>query len=159
VIVSDVDEEKVKAARIRHGVTAVPPESIHAQPVDIYAPFALGGVINGRTVSEIKARVVAGSANNIFATDEEADDLQRRGIVYAVDFIANAGGAILDAHQFYEGGFVRERAMRNVARIFDRTKAVFERADDAGITYLEAAKRMTEERLARAAQPGPSDAP
>jgi leucine dehydrogenase len=155
VVVSDIDEEKVSAAKIRYGVTAVPPSSVHAQPVDIYAPFALGGVLSAWTIPEIKAQVVAGSANNIFATEQDATELERRGIVYAVDFIANAGGAILDAHQFYKGGFDRERAMRNVARIFDRTHAVFERADAAGVTYLEAAKQMAEERLAGAARPGP----
>jgi leucine dehydrogenase len=152
VVVSDVDHDKVRSARVRYGVSVVPPEAIHAQPVDIYSPFALGGVINDMTIQEIKARIVAGSANNIFAEERHAAELEQRGIVYAVDFVANAGGAILDAHQFYEGGFVRERAMRNVEQIFNRTRLVFARADAAGVSYVEAAKRMAEERLATASE-------
>jgi leucine dehydrogenase len=153
VVVSDVDEEKVREARVRYGVNSVAPELVHAQPVDVYAPFALGGVINDQTIPELKAPIVAGSANNIFAEERHAIELQRRGIIYAVDFIANAGGAILDAHQFYEGGFVRERAMRNVEQIFDRTKLVFAEADASGISYVQAARTMAEKRLAAADRP------
>ncbi len=148
VVVADVDEEKVRAATALPGVTAVAPEAIHAQEVDVFAPFALGGVIDDGTVPELRAKVVAGSANNIFAEERHGDALDRRGIVYAVDYIANAGGAIMDAHQFRKGGFVREQAMRAVERIFERTEEVFARADRAGISCYRAANEMAEQRIA-----------
>lgn len=75
------------------------------------------------------------------------DELERRGIVYAPDFIANAGGAIYDADQFRKGGFSPARVARNVDRIYDRTLDVFARADDAGIPFYAAARRLAEERL------------
>lgn len=148
LVVADIDQDKVRRATALPGVTAVDPRMIHAQEVQIYAPFALGGVINDETIAQIRARVVAGSANNIFAEEYHGDELERRGVVYAVDYIANAGGAILDAHQFHKGGFVRDRAMHAVERIFDRTEQVFARADRDGVPCYRAADAMAEERLA-----------
>lgn len=153
VLVADLDEAKVRRATAHHGVEARDPAAIHAQEVDIYAPFALGGVINDATVGELRAKVVAGSANNIFAEDRHGDELERRRIVYAVDYIANAGGAIFDAHRFHKGGFVRDRATAAVERIFDRTEEVFARAERDGTTCYRAADAMAEERIAAVGHP------
>jgi leucine dehydrogenase len=92
VVVTDVDQAKVARAVAEHGVAAVPPEAIYAQPVDVFAPYALGGVVNDDTIPELRAKVVAGSANNVLAEDRHGDELQRRGIVYAVDFTADRDG-------------------------------------------------------------------
>lgn len=149
VRVADVDVEKVRAATRRHPeVVAVDPDTIHAEEVDIFAPFALGQVVNDATVGSIRARVVAGSANNVLAENRHGDELQRRGIVYAPDFIANAGGAIYDAEQFRKGGFNRQRAMRNIDRIFDRVEEVFALAESDDIPVYEAASRLANDRLA-----------
>ena len=150
VVVADVDAEKVRAATALPGVSAVDPAAIHAQDVDVFAPFALGGVIDDRTIPELRAKVVAGSANNVFAEERHGDELERRGIVYAVDYVANAGGAIMDAHQFHKGGFSRERAMRAVERIFDRTEEIFARADRDGIPFYRVANELAEQRIAAA---------
>jgi leucine dehydrogenase len=148
VLVADVDPAKVAWATGLPGVRAVAPDAIHAQDVDVYAPFALGGVVNDATLPEIRARVIAGSANNVLAEERHGDELERRGIVYAVDYVANAGGAIMDAHQFHKGGFVRERALAAVERIYERTEAVFERAERDGVPFYRAANAMAEERIA-----------
>jgi leucine dehydrogenase len=147
VLVADTDEEKVARAVEAHGVAAVDPAEIHAQEVEIFAPFALGGIINDQTLVGLRSQVVAGSANNVLAEDRHGDELERRGIVYAPDFIANAGGAIYDAEQFRKGGFNQVRVERNIDRIYDRTLEVFALADREGVPYYAAARHLAERRL------------
>ena len=153
VFVTDLDAAKLARLTDTHTVTPVEPDEIFGLDVDIFAPFALGQVINDRTIPRLRARVVAGSANNMLAEDRHAAELEQRGIVYAPDFIANAGGAIYDADQFRTGGFKAERAEGNVARIFERVEEVFAIADDGGITYQEAAVRLADARLEALAPP------
>jgi leucine dehydrogenase len=129
-------------------VEVVAPDEIYDLDADVFAPFALGGVINDDTVERLHAQVVAGSANNIFAEPHHAEALERRGIVYAVDYIANSGGTVLDTDRYRKGGLQRERAMRNVRRIGDRIHEVFAIADREQISYQDAADRLAEERIA-----------
>jgi len=148
VIVSDVDADKVRAAIAEFGVTAVAPDQIYDQNVDIFAPYALGAVINDDTINRLRCKVVAGSANNILAEERHGDELQARGIVYAVDYIANSGGTIFDTDRFRKGGFQAERAWANVRRVYDRTLEVFAIADAEGIPYYKAADQLAERRIA-----------
>ena len=148
VIVTDVDPDKVNSAVKEFGVTAVAPELIYDQDVDIFAPYALGAVINDDTIDRLKCRVVAGSANNILAEERHGDALQARGIVYAVDYVANSGGTIFDTDRFRKGGFQPERAWANVNRIYDRILEVFRIADAEHIPYYRAADQLAERRIA-----------
>jgi leucine dehydrogenase len=148
IVVSDVDEEKVGQARESYGVRSVPPAEIYRQEVDVFAPYALGGVINDATIPQLTAKVVAGSANNIFADERHGDELERRGIVYAVDYVANSGGTIFDTDRLRKGGFDRERAMANVRRIFERTHTIFDIAAADGVPLYRAADRLAERRIA-----------
>jgi leucine dehydrogenase len=149
VVVCDVDEEKVRRAVDGFGVTAVDPAQIYDQEADVFAPFALGGVINPGTVPRLRARVVAGSANNIFADEaRDAALLDERGIVYAVDYVANSGGTILDTDRLRKGGLQRDRAMASVRRIYDRIEEVFALADQQHVSAYAAANRLAEARIA-----------
>jgi leucine dehydrogenase len=148
VIVSDVDADKVQRAIAEFGVTAVEPEQIYDQDVDIFAPYALGAVINDDTIGRLRCKIVAGSANNILAEERHGDELQARGIVYAVDYVANSGGTIFDTDRFRKGGFQPERAWANVRRVYERTLEVFDIADADGIPYYRAADRLAERRIA-----------
>jgi leucine dehydrogenase len=148
VVVSDVDEAKVTAAVAEHGVTSVAPAAVYDQAVDIFAPYALGAVINDDTIGRLKCKIVAGSANNILAEERHGDELQQRGIVYAVDYVANSGGTIYDTDRFRKGGFQPERAWANVHRVFDRTLEVFAIADAENIPYYKAADQLAERRIA-----------
>ncbi|MQA83403.1 MAG: leucine dehydrogenase [Streptosporangiales bacterium] len=148
VVVTDVDEDKVAWAVREFGVEAVPPDEIYRQDVDIFAPYALGGVINDETIPQLTAKVVAGSANNILAEERHGDELERRGIVYAVDYVANSGGTIYDTDRLRRGGFHRERAMANVRRVYDRIEEIFAIADAEGIPCYRAADRLAEQRIA-----------
>lgn len=147
VVVTDLDASRVEAAVKSHGVASVEPERIFEVPVDIFAPFAMGAVINDDTIARLNARVVAGSANNIFAEARHAAALDERGIIYAPDFIANAGGAIFDAEQFRKGGFNAERVAKSLAQIEERMRIVFATADRENITCQAAAYRLAEGRL------------
>lgn len=148
LVVADLDGERVERAVDELGATAAATDEIHRADVDVFAPFALGAIVNDDTLPQIRAKVVVGSANNVLAEDRHAAELEARGIVYGVDFIANAGGAIYDADRLKKGGFVRRRALEHVDRIGDRMRETFAIADAEAITPLDAAYRLAEQRLA-----------
>lgn len=145
--VTDIDPEKVAWAVREYGVDAVEPDAIFAVDAEIFAPYALGAVINDDTVGVLKAKVVAGAANNILAENRHGDELAKRGIVYAIDYVANSGGTIFDTDRYRKGGFNPERARANVLRIYERTQEVFAIADREGIPYYRAADRLAEQRI------------
>jgi len=147
VCVCDLDPGKVDAAVRDHGVRAVEPDAIYGQDVEIFAPYALGAVINDDTIPQLRAMVVAGAANNILAEDRHGDELIARGIVFAVDYIANSGGTIYDTDRYRKGGFQRERALANVLRVGDRMRETFAIADRDGLAYHRAADRLAEQRI------------
>ncbi|HEY4332914.1 MAG TPA: Glu/Leu/Phe/Val dehydrogenase family protein, partial [Ilumatobacteraceae bacterium] len=148
VTVTDVDPAKVEDAVRTLGVTSCDPDAIYDQDVDIFAPYALGGVINDTTIARLRCAIVAGSANNILAEERHGDELQARGITYAVDYVANSGGTIFDTDRYRKGGFQPERAWANVNKIYERTLEVFDIADRDGIPYYRAADRIAEARIA-----------
>ncbi len=153
VIVADIDTAKVERARRELGVAAVDPAEIHAHPCDIYGPYALGAVINDRTLPELNCRIVCGSANNQLAEERHGDLLHERGILYAPDYIANAGGTIFDTDRIAQkGGFNRERAWRNVARIRERMAELIDISKRERIPTWLAANRLAERRLEMARQ-------
>jgi leucine dehydrogenase len=147
VTVADIDADKVSAAVAEHGVESCAPSEIYDVDADIFAPYALGAVINDDTISRLKVKVVAGSANNILAEERHGDELQARGITYAVDYVANSGGTIFDTDRFRKGGFQPERAWANVRRVYERTLEIFSIAERDGIPYYRAADRLAEARI------------
>jgi glutamate dehydrogenase/leucine dehydrogenase len=151
VTVADVDDARVAAAVDELGVVSASPEAISTLPVDIFSPCALGDAVNEDNVAQIRAKVVAGSANNIFSSTAVADALERRGQVYAVDFIANAGGIIYDDQMLTlprSGGFDEPRARAYVEGIFDRTLQVFEGARRDDVPLWQAALTLAQANLA-----------
>src|SRR3712207_156242 len=153
VVVADVDEEKVRRAQGEFGVEAVPAEDIYDQDVGIFGPYALGAVINDRTIPKLKAKVVAGSANNVLAEERHGTQLEERGICYAVDFVANSGGTVYDEEVVYsgprerQGGLRHDRAEKKVREIFDRIEEVFAVADREGVPCWRAAELVAERRI------------
>ena len=147
VTVCDLDAEKVGRAESELGVRSVPSDEIFDLDVDIFAPYALGGVINDETVRRLNVKVVCGAANNILAEERHGDALESRGIVYAVDYVANSGGTIYDTDRYRKGGFQPERALANVDLIYERTKDVFAIADAETIPFYRAADRLAEQRI------------
>lgn len=94
LVITDVDEEALQRVAEKYGARIVKPDAIYDQDVDVFAPCALGGVINPETVDRLKGKVVAGAANNVLATPDMGEALRSRGILFAPDYVINAGGII-----------------------------------------------------------------
>ena len=147
-IVSDIDSGKhVLADQLKVGW--VDPAEATAAECDVLAPCALGGAIDPGTIGELRCEIVCGSANNVLASDSLADVLADREILYAPDFIANAGGLINVYGELHDLG--RERLDQLVDGIGDAIGRVFEAAEARSITPLEAARAVALERLQAAA--------
>jgi leucine dehydrogenase len=143
---ADVDAERIARARDEAGVEIVPPNEILGIDCDIVAPCAMGAVLNEKTIASLRCKVVAGASNNQLA-DEKRDGmaLHDRGILYAPDFLINAGGLINVYHELT--GYNRERAMRAARGIYANMNRVFEIAKTESIPTSQAADRMAEERI------------
>jgi len=145
VLVSDVDESRAAAT----GCEVVPAERVTEAEVDVYSPCAVGGTLNAETIPRLACRAVAGCANNQLAEDADAERLRERGILYAPDYVANAGGVIQligveDEH------WDDARLEQALAGIGDTLRALFREADEAGLTPADAADRLVRRRLAEA---------
>jgi leucine dehydrogenase len=145
VLVADVDAERARqvAGEVDGRVADV--DEIVGAPVDVFAPCALGGVIDDKALGRLQARVVAGAANNQLALPRHGQALKDRGILYAPDYVINAGGII---HISHEGpDYDRARAFAHVARIHDTLLEIFRRAERSGVSTAEAADRLAEEHF------------
>jgi leucine dehydrogenase len=145
LIVTDIDPARVKRAVDDCRARAVEPDSIYAAQADIFAPCALGGIINDQTIPLLTVQIVSGGANNQLLEERHGDELEKRGILYAPDFVANAGGVINVYSEL--AGWTAQRALRKADEIFDTTLGVFEIAREEGIPTYLAADRLAERRL------------
>ncbi|HHW17941.1 MAG TPA: Glu/Leu/Phe/Val dehydrogenase [Firmicutes bacterium] len=149
VYAADIFPDKVQKA-VELGAKAVPADRIIDQECDIFAPCALGGVINDETIPRLKAKVVCGAANNQLLEERHGKALSQRGILYAPDFIANGGGVINVAEELQPGGYRSERALAKVSKIYDILLKVFKMSREMGIETYEAANALAEERIRKA---------
>jgi leucine dehydrogenase len=149
LVVADVDEGK-RVLADELGATWSDPDAALSADVDVLAPCALGGVLDDDTVPELRCRVIAGAANNQLAADPIAVQLADRGIVWAPDFVANAGGIINISVELEETGYDAARAEERVRGISDTARLVFDHADATGATMLAAAMEIARRRLAEA---------
>jgi valine dehydrogenase (NAD+) len=153
VVVTDVRPDAVERVLDEHpGVVAVPDtDALVAHPgLDVYAPCALGGALDDRTVARLTASVVCGAANNQLAHPGVEKDLADRGVLYAPDYVVNSGGVIQVAEELH--GFDFAKAKEKAARIHDTTLEIFARADAEGVPPAVAADRIAEHRMASAAR-------
>ena len=122
-------------------------EKIHALDVDIYSPCALGKVINDRSLQELKCTIVAGSANNQLAEEKHGNFLDELGILYAPDYIANAGGTIFDTDRIKPGGFNEQRGINAVNRIYETMTDLIHISKTEKIPTYKAADLFAERRI------------
>lgn len=145
--VADIDEPRVRRAVETHGAEAVPSAEIHGYDADVFAPCALGAILNDETIPRIKAPIVAGAANNQLAAPRHGAALTARGILYAPDYVINAGGVIDVAA---EGpGYNADAVLTRAAGIHDTLLGIFQRADAEGLPTGAIADRMAEDRFLR----------
>ncbi len=135
------DQAKAMGATIK----AVAADEIYSVPADVFVPCALGGIINDETIPMLKCLAVAGSANNQLAEIRHGKLLQAKGILYAPDYIVNAGGLIQVADELYTPN--PERVIQKTRAIYDCLLDVYKRADQDGLTTVEAANHFCEARI------------
>ncbi|KAA1421529.1 Glu/Leu/Phe/Val dehydrogenase [Nocardioides humilatus] len=147
VVVTDVSAAAVERVRQEYpGVRVVAStEALIAEPLDVYAPCALGGALDDDVVARLSARIVCGAANNQLAHPGVEKLVEDRGIVYAPDYVVNAGGLVQVADELE--GFSFERAKIRAGRIYDTTRAILERAQRDGVPTATAADRIAEQRM------------
>lgn len=146
--VSDVDPERAEAVADDLGAEVVPPEGVYGVAADIFAPCALGAVIDDWTLPRLDVSIIAGAANNQLSEPRHAEELRERGILYAPDYVVNAGGMI---NIFGElSGWSLEKSRNRTTEIYDTLRRVFDLARADGITPAAAADRIAEARIARA---------
>jgi leucine dehydrogenase len=149
LIVTDIDADRVKRVVDEFDAEAVKPDEIYGVEADIYAPSALGATINDETLPQLKVSVVAGAANNVLAEQRHGDELERRGILYAPDYVINAGGLINVYGELR--GWNAEQAMRKAGEIYSTLLQLFELGHEEGIPTHKAADRIAEQRIAAVA--------
>lgn len=145
LVVTDIDGGRVKRAVDEFGARAVESDQIYGVQADIFAPCALGGILNDETLPRLRVEIVAGAANNQLLEERHGVELEKKGILYAPDFVANAGGVINVYSEL--AGWTSQRALRKADEIYETTLGVFEIAREQGIPTYEAADRLAERRL------------
>lgn len=151
VTICDINEERVQELASEYGFEVTTDAEHLSLECDVYAPCARGAGINDETIPKLKCKAVAGCANNQLLEPRHAQALRERGILYAPDYVLNAGGIINVSVELLPGGYDEAVAMERIGRIYDNLKLVFEISREQDIPTNEAAEHLAEERLAEAA--------
>jgi leucine dehydrogenase len=149
LIVTDIDEQRVNRVVGEFGAQAVSPDQIYAVDAQVFAPCALGAVVNDDTIPQFRFEIVAGAANNQLAQERHGDLLHKRSILYAPDYVINAGGLINVYGELND--WTPEQARRKAGEIYDTLVQIFELAKDDDIPTYEAADRVAERRIQQVA--------
>jgi leucine dehydrogenase len=151
LIASDVNHENLSRVVDEFGAEAVQPNEIFSVKADVFAPCALGGVLNDETIPQLKVQIVAGSANNQLLEERHGAMLRNRSILYAPDYVANVGGVLNGCTELL--GWTDEQAHAKIVAIYNTLLSIFQSAEEEGITPNEAADRLAEERLKQSERP------
>ncbi|MDD4388409.1 MAG: Glu/Leu/Phe/Val dehydrogenase [Bacilli bacterium] len=147
LIITDINPEKLDGAVKTFPAEAVSPEEIYSVNCDIFSPNSIGAILNDDTIPQLKCEIVAGAANNVLLDEtKHGDMLMERGILYAPDFVINAGG-VINVYQEFSPPYNREATLKIVEKIYDRLLQVFAYAKKHGINTQIAANRFSEERI------------
>jgi len=145
LIVTDIYPNQVEKVVKEFGATVVSPDQIYAAEADVFAPCALGAILNNRTIPQLKCKVIAGSANNQLETESDGFELHKRGIIYAPDYAVNAGGLINVASEL--DGYDKEVVLGKVSQIYTTIANILARSKQEGMPPHLAADRLAEQRL------------
>jgi leucine dehydrogenase len=146
LLVADTKPERVRLARKKFGATVLAPEEILSADADILAPCGLGGVLDADSIEQLRVRVICGAANNQLATRQDGGRLQRRGVLYAPDYVVNAGGIISAALEYMRAGSVADVRAR-ILRIPETLREILERAAAEGVPTSAVADHLAYERI------------
>ena len=147
VTITDISQDRLEDVRTKYGVSIYKGNDIYSEPMDIYAPCALGATINDDTINKLQARIIAGAANNQLADENKHGSiLQEKGIVYAPDFLINAGG-IINVYAELEN-YDRQEIIRKTENLYNTTLEILENAKHNQLTTNNAALNIARERIA-----------
>lgn len=145
LVVADINQDALKLVAQEFGAEVIASQDIYDQPVDVYAPCALGATVNDDTIARLKAGVIAGAANNQLATDAHDEVLKNKGILYAPDYVINAGGII---NVSYEHAYDADASKKQVEGIYDTLSQVFSQASQQNLPTGIVAAQLAEQKLA-----------
>lgn len=145
LVITDIYPNQVEKVVQEFGADVVSPDQIYSTNCDVFAPCALGAILNARTIPQLKCKIVAGSANNQLETEKDGFDLFNRGITYAPDYAINSGGLVNVAAELE--GYNYKKVMDKVATVYDTIAEVLERSKREDIPPHEAADALAEHRL------------
>lgn len=148
LVVSDISDTALERACREFGAAAVNTEEIYAVQCDVFAPSALGAVVNGNTLPLLKCAIIAGAANNVLESDRDGDVLHQKGICYVPDYIANAGGLINVSDQLY--GYDKNRVIKKVDSIYDTVLEVLTISKKEDVPTYMAADILAMKRINKA---------
>ena len=149
LIVTDIDEGRIQRVVAEFGAKGVQPDEIHGAAAQVFAPCALGAVVNDKTLARFKFEIIAGAANNQLQEERHGDELEKRKILYAPDYVINAGGLINVYGELHN--WSADRARRKAGEIYDTLLQLFELAREQGLPTYEAADRLAERRIEQVA--------
>ena len=152
IVVADINKANVERAVKELGAAVVEPDDIYDLECDIYAPCALGATLNDETIPRLKCKIVAGAANNQLDDESRhADMLKEHGLIYAPDYVINAGGIINVSLELEPGGYNEAAAVARIRNIHEALQSIFETARERGISTHAAAQEVAQRNLAEAA--------
>ena len=149
VFVSDIDQSKIDAVVEAFGAEVVDVNEVYSVEADVFAPCALGAILNDDTIPQLQVQIVAGAANNQLAKAHHAQTLREKGILYAPDYVINAGGLINVYSELAD--WTLERSKRKAGEIYSTLLQIFELAESSGLTTAEAADEVAMRRVQRVA--------
>jgi leucine dehydrogenase len=154
VIICDIDEARVASLTKQHGYESVS-DAVHLDvPCDVYSPCARGATLNDKTLPRLKCKAIAGVANNQLHEPRHGDVLRQMGILYAPDYVINAGGIINVSLELIPGGYVESKAVAKIDRVYDNLKQVFAIARQQKVSTHLAADHLAEQRIAAGRRAG-----
>lgn len=148
ITVTDIDQDRIDRVCREFGAEAADPDAIYSVDADIFAPCALGAVINDDSLKALTVDIVAGAANNQLARTAHGEVLHKRGVLYAPDYVINAGGLINVYGELHD--WTADRSKRKATEIYGTLLRIFEKADDDGVPTAVAADRIAQERIQQA---------
>jgi len=147
LIVTDAHMEKAAQIAKQFNAKLVTPDAIYEQPCDVFAPCALGAIINSQTIEKLRCRAIAGAANNQLLADTDAEELRRLGILYAPDFVINSAGLINVTAETFEEGYNPEAVRTKIDEIYRQLRLIFDIARKHEISTLKAVMQLIDYRL------------
>ena len=147
LIIADIDREKVVKAAKKFGAQVCSPEEILKVECDVFSPSAMGGILNSQTIPQLRCRAIAGCANNQLLKDSDADELSKRGILYAPDFVINAGGLINVTQELESAGYHSIVARNRIHKLYDQLMTIYDIAEQNRFSTHNAAVALGDYRL------------